>query len=119
MDIHKHVMRSAAHAFDVERDELGRFVGEAARDLEAIGAFWGDDDLGATFLKGEGGASGYEPVTGQIQEGVANFLNGHGEIARRLRLMRDNVEVGDWNQVALILSKLPPGDPDRPIWGAS
>ncbi|WP_049558762.1 hypothetical protein [Nonomuraea sp. SBT364] len=117
MDIHKHVIRSAAEAFDLEREELGRFVGEVAGELEAIGAFWGDDDLGVTFVKGEGGGSGYEAVTGQLMAGADVLVNAHREIAGRLGLMKDNVQVGDWNLVAVILSRLPPADPDRPVWG--
>jgi hypothetical protein len=118
MEIHKQVMRSAADAFDIEGGELDRFIDAAARDLEAIGTFWGDDKLGVTFAKGEGGGSGYEAVTGQIMEGTEVLVHAHGEIAERLRLMKDNVEVEDWNMVAVILSKLPPAGQDRPIWGA-
>ncbi|MET7337897.1 hypothetical protein [Nonomuraea sp. NPDC005650] len=119
MEIHKDVIRSAADAFDLEGGNLATFIGEAAKDLEAIGNFWGDDRIGTTFYKGEGGGSGYEAVTGQIMEGCDVLVDAHAEIAKRLRFMMGNIQVTDWNMVAVILSKLPPADPDRPIWGAA
>ncbi|MEW9550688.1 hypothetical protein [Nonomuraea sp. NPDC050783] len=118
MEIHKEVFRSAADAFDAEGNDLGRFIGAAARDLEAIGAFWGDDKLGATFAGGEGGGSGYVAVTGQIMEGTDVLVSAHRQIAQRLRLMRDGVQVADWSTIATVLAMLPPADPERPIWGA-
>ncbi|MEU6721367.1 hypothetical protein ABZ897_58835 [Nonomuraea sp. NPDC046802] len=117
MEIHRTQVRSTATAFDREREELAEVVAAARLDLEAIGGFWGDGKEGVTFFKGEGGARGYEAVTGQIIEGTEAFLNAHHEIARRLRLMTDNVQVTDWENVAAILSALPPADPGRPIWG--
>ncbi|MEV0384799.1 hypothetical protein [Nonomuraea sp. NPDC050643] len=117
MDFDKAQIRLAAAAYDVERGDLATFVAEAAADLNAIGDFWGGTSEGVTFFKGQGGASGYEAVTGQIIEGIEVLLEAHKEIAERLRLMTDNVQVGDWNSVAAILSKLPPADPDQPIWG--
>lgn len=117
MEFDKPQIRSAAAAFDLERGDLAKFVAEAAADLNAIGDFWGGTTEGTTFFKGQGGASGYEAVTGQIIEGIEVLLDAHHEIAERLRLMTDNVEVADWDSVAAILSKLPPADPDQPIWG--
>ncbi|SDL21337.1 hypothetical protein [Nonomuraea jiangxiensis] len=117
MEFHKAPVRGVAAAFDLEREDLARFVTEAAEDLNAIGDFWGGTTEGATFFKGQGGASGYEAVTGQIIAGIQVLLDAHHEIAERLRLMTNNVEVADWDSVAAILSKLPPADPDRPIWG--
>ncbi|GAA4973805.1 hypothetical protein HD597_005182 [Nonomuraea thailandensis] len=117
MEIHKKQLRSAATAFETERSDLRRFVAAAADDLNAIGDFWGGTQEGTTFLKGQGGGSGYEAVTGQIIEGVDVLLDAHQEIAGRLRLMADNVQVADWAGLAATLSKLPPADPERPIWG--
>ncbi|SEG92033.1 hypothetical protein SAMN05444920_107431 [Nonomuraea solani] len=117
MEIDKTQIRSAATAFDLERGELGRFIAEAAEDLNAIGDFWGDGKEGTAFFKGQGAAGGYEAVTGQIIEGTEVYLDAHHEIASRLRLMADLVQVADWDSVAAILSKLPPADPGQKIWG--
>ncbi|MFI6507629.1 hypothetical protein ACIBCT_08495 [Streptosporangium sp. NPDC050855] len=118
MEFDKPQIRSAAAAFDVEREDLAAFVARATEDLNVIGDFWGDTAEGVTFFKGQGGAGGYEAVTGQIIAGIKVFLDAHHEIAGRLRLMTDNVEVTDWNTVAAVLSTLPAADPGRPIWGA-
>lgn len=118
MDIHRAQLRSAANTFDTEKEDLGGFVAEAAEELNAIGAFWGDDGHGARFVKGEGGAGGYEAVTGQLIQGIEVLLGAHDEIAGRLRLMARLVHVADWESVADILARLPPADPDRPVWGA-
>ncbi|MFI7633212.1 hypothetical protein [Nonomuraea sp. NPDC049400] len=118
MDIHEPVFRSAVESFELEKSELGRFIEEAGKELEAIGDFWGGTKEGVAFYKGEGGGSGYEAVTGQVMEGMDVLLYAHEEIARRLRFMKDNVSVTDWVLVSVMLSKLPPPDPDRPIWGA-
>ncbi|WP_433440778.1 hypothetical protein [Nonomuraea sp. CA-141351] len=118
MEFHREVFRTAADSFDIEKYELDKLVQEASGELEAIGDFWGSSKEGATFYKGEGGGSGYEAVTGQIMEGVDVLLEAHEEIAKRLRIMKDNIEVTDWDLVSVILSKLPSADPDRPIWGA-
>ncbi|HEX4815156.1 MAG TPA: hypothetical protein VFV66_20635 [Nonomuraea sp.] len=117
MEFDKAQIRSAAAAFDLERSDLARFVAEAAEDLNAIGDFWGGTTEGVTFVKGQGGASGYEAVAGQSIAGIQVLLDAHHEIAERLRLMTNNVEVADWDSVAAILSRLPPADPDRRIWG--
>lgn len=117
MEFGKAQIRSAAAAFDLERGDLATFVAEVAEDLNAIGDFWGGTTEGVTFFKGQGGASGYEAVAGQILAGIQVLLDAHREIAERLRLMTNNVEVADWDSVSAILSKLPPADPDRPIWG--
>ncbi|UBU08388.1 hypothetical protein [Nonomuraea gerenzanensis] len=117
MEIHKRHLRSAATAFETEQSDLRAFVAAAAEDLNAIGDFWGGTQEGVTFMKGQGGGSGYEAVTGQLIEGVEVLLHAHHEIARRLRLMADNVQVADWAGLAAILSELPPADPGRPIWG--
>lgn len=117
MEIHQPVFDSAARAFDIENDELGRFVAAAASDLEAIGNFWGDGPEGVTFAKGGGGGSGYEAVTGQVMAGVAGLLEAHEKIAGGLRLMAGNVQLTEWALVAAMLSTLPPADPDQPIWG--
>ncbi|MED7925118.1 hypothetical protein SMD20_12770 [Nonomuraea sp. LP-02] len=117
MEIHKKHLRSAADAYDLERESLGEFVRDAAGELNAIGAFWGDDKLGTTFAKGQGGAGGYEAVTGQVMAGVVVWLDAHHEIAERLRLMADVVQVADWATIAQILAELPQADPGRPIWG--
>ncbi|MEQ4719448.1 hypothetical protein [Nonomuraea sp. B19D2] len=118
MEIHKPVFHSAAESFEIEKSELGRFIEEAGKELEAIGDFWGGTKEGVAFYKGEGGGSGYEAVTGQIMEGMDVLLHAHQVIAIRLLLMEGNVSVTDWNLVSVMLSKLPPPDPDRPIWGA-
>jgi hypothetical protein len=118
VEIHRQQIGSSADAYDIEKGELGKFVHEAAKDLNGIGNFWGDGKEGVTFFKGEGGGAGYEAVTGQVIEGIDRFLDAHSEIAARLRLMADNVLVADWDSVAAILSALPPADPERPIWGA-
>lgn len=118
MEYHKAQIRSAADAFDLEKRDLAAFVIEAAADLNAIGDFWGGTSEGVTFFKGQGGASGYEAVAGQIIAGIQVLLDAHEEVADRLRLMTGNVEVADWDSVAAILSMLPPADPDQPIWGA-
>jgi uncharacterized protein YukE len=117
MEIHNKQLRSAATAFETEQSDLRKFVAAAAEDLNAIGDFWGGTQEGTTFMKGQGGGSGYEAVTGQIIEGIDVLLDAHHEIAQRLRLMADNVQVADWAGLAVILSKLPPADPERPIWG--
>jgi hypothetical protein len=117
MEIHNQQFHAAANAFDLEKSELARFVAQAGEELNAIGDFWGGTKEGVTFLKGQGGGSGYEAVTGQIIVGVDRLLDAHGEIAARLRLMAGNVQVADWANVAAILDKLPPADPSRPIWG--
>ncbi|TYB57595.1 hypothetical protein FXF51_39550 [Nonomuraea sp. PA05] len=117
MEVHQKPFRSAATAFETERSDLRGFVAAAAEDLNAIGDFWGGTQEGATFLKGQGGGSGYEAVTGQIIEAIDVLLDAHHEIAARLRLMADNVRVADWAVLAATLSKLPAADPERPIWG--
>ncbi|GAA2214829.1 hypothetical protein GCM10009850_102950 [Nonomuraea monospora] len=117
MEIHQKPFRSAATAFEIEQSDLRGFVAAAAEDLNAIGDFWGGTQEGTTFLKGQGGGSGYEAVTGQIIAAVDVLLDAHLEIAARLRLMAGNVQVADWAGLAAILSKLPPADPERPIWG--
>ncbi|GAA3116407.1 hypothetical protein [Nonomuraea salmonea] len=119
MEIGKSRIRSAAIAFDVEGTELATFVAAAAEELNAIGDFWGGTAEGVTFFKGQGGGSGYAAVAGQLAAGIGVLMEAHHEIADRLRLMTDNVEVGDWNSVAEILSRLPPPDPDQPIWGTA
>ncbi|MGC5015814.1 hypothetical protein ACLQ2R_34060 [Streptosporangium sp. DT93] len=118
MEFDKPQIRSAAGAFTLEGNDLAAFVTEATEELNAIGDFWGGTAEGVTFFKGQGGASGYEAVTGQIISGLTVFLDAHHEIAGRLRLMTGNVEVTDWNTVDDVLSALPPADPGRPIWGA-
>ncbi|MFF3443918.1 hypothetical protein [Streptosporangium sp. NPDC002721] len=117
MEFDKPQIREAAAAFDLERENLAAFVADATEDLNAIGDFWGGTTEGVTFFKGQGGANGYEAVTGQIIAGIKVLLDTHHEIAERLRVMTDNVEVTDWNTVADVLSTLPPADPGRPIWG--
>jgi uncharacterized protein YukE len=117
MDIGKSHIRSAANAFDHEGGELAEFVATAAAELDAIGDFWGGTAEGVMFFKGQGGGTGYEAVAGQLAAGVQTLIDAHHEIAERLRLMVDNVEVADWDNVAAILSSLPPADPDQPIWG--
>ncbi|MFC4116377.1 hypothetical protein [Nonomuraea zeae] len=119
MEINRTGIRSSANAFDNERHTLGVHAAQARKELEAIGNFWGGSKEGTTFLKGEGGASGYEAVTGQIMEGVDVFREAHHEIAERLRLMADLVRVGDWDSVTDLLSRLPAADPNRKIWGTS
>lgn len=117
MEIGRSRIRAAAGAFDIEGTELATFVAAAAEELNAIGDFWGGTTEGVTFFKGQGGGSGYGAVAGQLAAGIQVLMEAHHEIAERLRLMTDNVEVGEWNSVAEILSELPPPDPDRPIWG--
>ncbi|MCK2218749.1 hypothetical protein MF672_033885 [Actinomadura sp. ATCC 31491] len=117
MEVHKRRLRSVADVFDQEREELARFVAGAARELEAIGDFRGDGKEGAAFFKGQGGAGGYEAVTGQIMAGTEAWLGAHREIAARLRLMAASVDVADWESIAAILERLPPADPGRPVWG--
>ncbi|WP_336210961.1 hypothetical protein [Nonomuraea sp. LPB2021202275-12-8] len=117
MEIHRSQIRSAAEAFDEEKENLARFVTGVVQDLNSIGNFWGDGKEGVTFYKGEGAAKGYEAVTGQIIEGVEVLQEAHLEIPKRMRLMADNIRVTDWMTMADLLSKLPPADPDEPIWG--
>ncbi|MEV0592894.1 hypothetical protein [Nonomuraea cavernae] len=117
MENHPSQIRSAAKAFDIEREELGGFVDDVAKELGAIGAFWGQGKEGVTFFKGQGGGTGYEAVTGQITEAIEMILDAHEEIPRRLRLMADNVQVTDWANVALVLSALPRAEPGQRIWG--
>ncbi|MEU8140989.1 LysM peptidoglycan-binding domain-containing protein [Nonomuraea sp. NPDC048901] len=117
MEIYPGHIRSAAGGFDTEKHDLGEFVNAAAAELNAIGNFWGDDKLGTTFLKGEGGRVGYEAVSGQIIEGIDALQDAHHEIPKRLRLVADRTEVTDWENVTTVLAALPTPDPDRPIWG--
>lgn len=118
MEIYPSHLRSVAGGFDTEKHDLGEFVNAAAAELNAIGNFWGDDKVGTTFFKGEGGGMGYEAVTGQIIEGIDVLQDAHHEIPERLRLMADRVQVADWESVTTVLSALPAPDPDRRIWGA-
>lgn len=118
MEIYPSHLRSVAGVFEREREELDRFVKEAAADLNAIGNFWGDGEEGTRFFKGEGGGTGYEAVSGQIIEGTEILLDAHSGIPKRLRLMADRVQVADWDSVSAVLAALPAPDDEHPAWGA-
>jgi uncharacterized protein YukE len=111
-------VRAVAGVFDTERTELGDFVAQAAKDLDALGDFWGNGEQGTGFYRGESGGTGYEAAATQAIEGIGSLLDAYEEIPDRLRLTADRVQVGDWDNVTTLLDALPsPHGDDPPIWG--
>jgi hypothetical protein len=89
-------VRSVAGALDDEGGDISTKLAEAKRRLDAIGSFWGGDDLGTKFYKGAEGQAGYETGAARALDGVTAFADFHHNVAGGLRDMADRHEGTEW-----------------------
>ncbi|MFB9837744.1 hypothetical protein [Actinoallomurus acaciae] len=95
-EVHPGYIRSVAGALDDEADDIATMLAAARSRLEAIGSFWGGDDLGTKFYKGADGKPGYETGATRAFDGVTAFADFYRNVAGGLRDMADRHDDVEW-----------------------
>ncbi|GLY73646.1 LysM peptidoglycan-binding domain-containing protein [Actinoallomurus iriomotensis] len=103
MEFYPGHVRSVAGVLDQEGGAIGTKLADAMRRLDAIGNFWGGDDLGTKFYKGAEGHSGYETGTGRALDGVVAFADFYHNVAGGLRAMADRHDDFEWENTVRVL----------------
>ncbi|MEV0403509.1 hypothetical protein [Actinoallomurus sp. NPDC050550] len=96
LEIRPAYIRSVAKSLDDEGVDILAKLGQARNKLDAIGNFWGGDDLGTKFYKGADGRAGYEASADHALDGVAAFADFYRNVAGRLRDMADRHDQIEW-----------------------
>ncbi|MER6829517.1 hypothetical protein ABT352_26275 [Streptosporangium sp. NPDC000563] len=84
--------------FHTESDELATAFAKAMADLDALGAFWGDDEVGRKFA-GAAGGTGYLAARDEAKSHVEGIGNGYRKIGDNLGLVGENVTGANWATV--------------------
>ncbi|GAA4634461.1 hypothetical protein GCM10023196_076080 [Actinoallomurus vinaceus] len=96
LEIHPAYIRSVAKSLNDEGVDINAKLSEARKQLDAIGNFWGGDDMGTKFYKGADGRPGYETSAARSLDGVAAFADFYRTVAGRLRDMADRHDDVEW-----------------------
>jgi hypothetical protein len=83
--------RMAAREFDAPRKTVEDAVPKWERDLAALGAPWGDDEMGQQFSKF------YVKGQAETAEGLHDVMDGFTSIIFDLNLMAYNYETAEWS----------------------
>jgi uncharacterized protein YukE len=106
LEIHPGYVRSVAGGLDDEGEDIAATLADARNRLNAIGGFWGGDDLGATFYQGAEGRPGYETSAARALDGVAAFAEFYHKVAGGLRDMADRHENTEWDNTVQVLEAI-------------
>ncbi|MCW2861061.1 MAG: LysM peptidoglycan-binding protein [Actinoallomurus sp.] len=107
MEIHPAYIRSVAAGLDGETAEITARLETAKGRLNAIGNFWGGDQLGTRFYKGADGKPGYEAMSALGLNGAGAFAHFYGIVAKGLRDMANRDDDTEWENNARVLSTFP------------
>ncbi|WP_329261369.1 hypothetical protein OG417_26155 [Actinoallomurus sp. NBC_01490] len=102
-EVHPGYIRSVAGALQDEGGEIGAKLAAARSALDAIGNFWGGDDLGTKFYKGAEGRPGYETSAARALDGVTAFADFYRNVAGGLRDMADRHAGTEWENTVRVL----------------
>ncbi|MGS2640761.1 hypothetical protein [Streptosporangium sp. LJ11] len=97
-DISPADLKKRKEDFHTESDELGTAFAKAMNDLEALGAFWGNDEVGQKFA-GASGGTGYLAARDEAKSHVEGIRDGYRKIGDNLGLVGDNVTGANWATV--------------------
>ncbi|MEU8384508.1 hypothetical protein [Streptosporangium sp. NPDC048865] len=97
-DISPTDLKKRKEDFHAESDELRTAFAKAMADLDALGAFWGNDEVGQKFAGGAGGA-GYLAARDEARSHVEGIRDGYRKIGDNLGLVGDNVTGANWATV--------------------
>ncbi|MFF3439934.1 hypothetical protein [Streptosporangium sp. NPDC002721] len=97
-DISPADLKKRKENFHAESDELGAAFTKAMADLDALGAFWGNDEVGQKFA-GAAGGTGYLAARDEARSHVGGIRDGYRKIGDNLGLVGDNVTGANWATV--------------------
>jgi hypothetical protein len=103
LEIRPGYIRSVAGALHDEGGDIDERLAVARSELESIGNFWGDDDLGTKFYRGTEGRTGYETSAAQAFDGVTAFADFYRNVAKGLRDMADRHDDTEWENTVRTL----------------
>jgi hypothetical protein len=106
LEIHPAYVRSVARGLDDESKDMGTRLAAARDRLDAIGNFWGGDDLGTRFAKGAEGKPGYEASAARALDGVGAFADFFHNVAGGLRAMADRHTDTEWENTIRTLESI-------------
>jgi hypothetical protein len=104
LEIYPAYVRSVARSLDDDGKDIAAKLSQARNRLDAIGNFWGGDNLGTRFYKGADGRPGYETSAGRALHGVGAFADFYQNVARGLRHMADRHDATEWENTIQVLA---------------